>query len=119
MMGKGKSSICIDCEKSCGLCAWSSKLKPVEGWTAKPIKRVTKDKIYDGYLVTECPLFEPADRKYNTCDTWTEEEIDTLKELVRQNERVKKIAVILDRSYRAVTSKMSELRRERIKNENH
>lgn len=111
MMGKGKSSICIDCVKSCGLCTWSSKLKPVKGWTAKPIKRVTKDKIYDGYLVTECPLFEKVERKYRE-NLWTSEENKILKDMMRKRTSIKDIAIVLERSYGAVNAQMTKLRRE-------
>ena len=52
-------AICWKCQKACGDCAWSSKLQPVDGWTAKK----TKNELgHEGYLVIACPLFV-ADEK--------------------------------------------------------
>lgn len=116
-MGKNQASICIDCEKSCGLCPWSSKLKPVAGWTATPVDRITKGKYKKGVYVTECPKFEPPERKASV-QPWTDEEIDELQEMIRQKARYKDIAVILGRSYRAVQFKVLELQRGRRIKEN-
>lgn len=57
---KGQSSICIDCENSCGLCSWSAKFKPVKGWTATARKKYiqTGNKTVQGYKVTACPQFQ-------------------------------------------------------------
>ena len=119
-MGKSQANICIDCEKSCGLCAWSGKLKPVAGWTATPVNRITKGKHKKGLHITECPKFEPSERKA-AVQPWTDEEIETLRELMRQKARYKDIAVILGRSYRAVQEKVLKLQYKRRKeeNENH
>ena len=53
--GIKKSSICLDCKKSVGLCSWSHSFVPVEGWKAKGVK--TKS-IGESYLVEKCPEFE-------------------------------------------------------------
>ena len=111
------ANICIDCEKSCGLCAWTAKLKPVEGWTATPVDRITKGRYKKGLRITACPLYEPTQRKA-TVQPWTDEEIDELQEMIRQKARYKDIAVILGRSYRSVQSKVLELQRERRSKEN-
>jgi len=55
----GKVSICADCAKSVGLCAWSANLKPVEGWKTEPVKRWGEGGVkIDSVRVLECPLFE-------------------------------------------------------------
>lgn len=117
MKGKGRTSICIDCEKSGGLCPWSAKLKPVAGWTATPVKRDTNGRYKKGLHITECPMFEKTQRKASV-QPWTDEEIDELQEMIRQKARYKDIAVILGRSYRAVQFKVLELQRERRSKEN-
>jgi len=54
---KQTETLCRDCDRSVGLCAWSAHLKPVKGWTARRVK-------YNGnhyrttYCVSACPLFE-------------------------------------------------------------
>ncbi|MBQ2663125.1 MAG: hypothetical protein IJH36_03245 [Clostridia bacterium] len=47
------STICWQCGKACGGCAWSDGLKPVEGWKIQHIKLASGDKIH----VTACPEF--------------------------------------------------------------
>lgn len=110
-MGKGKINICIDCEKSCGLCSWSANLKPVEGWTATPIrKRYNDNYIVDGYHITACPLFEKATRPERD-DLWTEGEVAALKDMMRQRVDRKTIATILNRSVGAVSGRMTQIRK--------
>ena len=62
-----KETICWDCKRATGYCAWSKSFKAVKGWKAVPtkIQRVTPpyDTI-DSYLVLECPLFEPDARRH-------------------------------------------------------
>ena len=62
-----KETICWDCRRATGFCAWSKSFKAVKGWKAVPtkIQRVTPpyDTI-DSYLVIECPLFEPETKKH-------------------------------------------------------
>ena len=119
MQGKGQASICAECEKSCGLCTWSSKLKPVKGWTATKVKRRNHDgQMLTGYCVIACPLFEPTERDAEICKPWTDEEIDTLRRMMAQRERYKDIAIILNRSYGSVQHQMSKLRKEN-KHENY
>lgn len=117
MQGKGKPSICIDCEKSCGLCSWSSRLIPVVGWTAKPVKKlVSIDTLVDSFQVDECPLFTPADREEEINQRpWTPQEKAQLKSMMRQRCRRKDIAVVLNRSLSSVNSKITELRRKESK----
>ena len=59
-----RTSICIDCKKSTGLCSWSKKFKPVEGWEAKEVKRSSwgYPQGFVGYKVIRCPEFEREDR---------------------------------------------------------
>lgn len=106
------ANICIDCEKSCGLCAWTAKLKPVEGWTATPVKRITKGRHKKGLCITACPKFEPTQRKAHG-EPWSDEEVDKLRDLLRQKARYKDIAVILGRSYLAVKRKALQLQYKR------
>jgi hypothetical protein len=61
---KSKVSICVDCAKSGGLCAWSRELKPVDGWkTASVKRRGWENKLIDSVRIVECPLFEPEERE--------------------------------------------------------
>ena len=63
-MPKGKVSICADCARSVGLCAWSANLKPVEGWKTEPVKRWGEGGVkIDSVRVLECPLFELEERE--------------------------------------------------------
>ena len=50
-----KWSLCWDCRRATGFCAWSARLKPVKGWTAEKVKVGTP---LETYMVQECPLFE-------------------------------------------------------------
>lgn len=54
-----KKTICWSCKKACGSCSWSSKFKPVEGWTAIPtfIKMQYGGKDAS-YIVLKCPEYE-------------------------------------------------------------
>ena len=62
--GVSKVSICADCAKSVGLCAWSANLKPVEGWKTEPVKRRGEGGVkIDSVRVLECPLFEIEERE--------------------------------------------------------
>lgn len=53
----GTHTLCWDCTKAVGGCAWSTLFKPIEGWKAQEIK-ATSTKPYTTYLVEECPEFE-------------------------------------------------------------
>lgn len=47
-----RRSLCFSCSKACvNACCWSADLIPVKGWTAQPTRM--------GYLVIECPEFDP------------------------------------------------------------
>lgn len=48
-------TLCWECANATGNCSWSSKLVPVEGWVAKPVKK--KDGL-DSFCVYICPKFE-------------------------------------------------------------
>ena len=57
-------SICADCKKSGGLCAWSSRFEHIEGWKTKPVKRIGEGgTVINSVRVVECPLFEPEERE--------------------------------------------------------
>lgn len=54
-----KVTLCWYCENAIGRCAWSSRLRPVEGWTAEKTRiKATPDAFIDSYRVIECPCFE-------------------------------------------------------------
>lgn len=113
-MGKGDTSICIDCEKSCGLCSWSANLKPVPGWTATPVeKRISDGRIVKGYYITDCPKFEPTPTPSPGGTAWSEEETNMLREMMRQRVSMKNIAAVLNRSVNSVQGKMQRLREEK------
>ena len=54
----GKFTLCWDCAKATGMCPWSKRSKPVEGWEAEFVPRNGGTKPYDTYVVIACPLFE-------------------------------------------------------------
>ena len=54
--------LCWGCRKACGGCRWSSRGKPVPGWTATPMRRNAGTNkgvpvIMDTYRITACPQF--------------------------------------------------------------
>lgn len=53
----GQFTICWDCRFAVGGCSWSSKFKPIEGWTAYEVKP-SNTKPYSTYMVEQCPKFE-------------------------------------------------------------
>lgn len=61
---KQKETICWQCDKACGKCAWSKKNpQPISGWKAKPtMVRITNNRYIQSYIVTSCPLFAPEQR---------------------------------------------------------
>lgn len=81
-----KANICIDCKKAAGRCSWSAvdpetnKLlfKPVPGWTATKVLRQKnnpgdKDKTFETYRITACPLFEREEKRHSK-DSWVTDE---------------------------------------------
>ena len=52
--------LCWSCSKACGGsdCPWANKLKPVEGWTAKPSIVMSNYHQINTYRIIECPLYE-------------------------------------------------------------
>lgn len=105
------ANICINCKNSSGFCAWSANLKPVEGWTAKPIKKRTSDgKTVDSYYITDCPKFEAEQRPKNNKE-WTCQETVLLKQMLKQKIRHKKIAEVLNRPLNTVEHKIYILRK--------
>ena len=63
-MGRGKNSLCFDCQNAVCGCSWSRRFEPVEGWVAKPVKLKADNKYnryIDSYVVKKCPLFVPDD----------------------------------------------------------
>lgn len=53
---------CWTCQNACGGCSWSSELKPVEGWKAKPTKIKCEEGRYSGsYHIIYCPEYIPDD----------------------------------------------------------
>ena len=57
--------LCWSCVKACGGsdCPWANKLKPVEGWTAKPSIVMSNYHQINTYRIIECPLYEKEKRK--------------------------------------------------------
>ena len=56
---KSAASICIDCAKSGGLCAWSSNFQAVPGWkTQKVLRRDIHNNPQYSTRVIKCPFFE-------------------------------------------------------------
>ena len=66
-----QTNICMECAKACGGCSWTAVAadgktllwKPVEGWTATPVKINVKAeggkvREIDSYHITACPEFE-------------------------------------------------------------
>ena len=56
--------LCWRCRRACGGCRWSSRGKPVPGWTATPMRRNAGTSkgvpvIIDTYRITACPQFVP------------------------------------------------------------
>lgn len=54
---KGKGQLCWDCKNCTGYCSWSHDFTPVEGWTAKPVKKREAGRIIETYHITACPQF--------------------------------------------------------------
>ena len=109
------ANICINCKNSCGLCAWSRKLKPVEGWTAKPIKKRTTDgKMVDSFYISDCPQFVPEKRPPRA-NAWTCEETVLLKRMLKQKIRHKRIAEMLNRPINTVEYKIGLLKKGELK----
>lgn len=63
---------CSNCQRPIGFCSWEKRFIPVEGWSAKKVKRpwqTTIDSqpttlVVDTYEIHDCPLYQPpgADR---------------------------------------------------------
>jgi hypothetical protein len=54
--GVKKMSICNNCKNSVGLCSWSGRLVPVDGWDAVFVEG--KGDRLPSWCVRECPQFE-------------------------------------------------------------
>lgn len=109
-MGEGKSNICLDCDKSCGLCSWSSSLTPVPGWTAKPIKkRINDGVIVNSWHITACPQFEGT--PYVNGNPWSPAEIELLCDLMKAKTPAKTMAKILNRDFNSVRNKIQSIRK--------
>ena len=57
-----KHTLCWECAKACGRCAWSREFKPVPGWVAQPTIINNNALRYKGrytpsFHVIECPEF--------------------------------------------------------------
>ena len=59
--GGPSTQLCWTCQKACGGCSWSSKLKPVPGWTAEYVEAVTyhgsEQVRSEGYNIFSCPEY--------------------------------------------------------------
>ena len=62
-MSGHKPTICGDCENSVGYCSWSSNLKPVRGWKAKPTIIRNNGVNFSGFCVIKCPYFVKSERQ--------------------------------------------------------
>lgn len=55
-MASSNSTLCWECSKATGGCAWSNNLEPVNGWDAVLVKKTTT-RPYDTYRISNCPEF--------------------------------------------------------------
>jgi hypothetical protein len=54
--------ICWTCQNACGGCSWSSELKPVKGWKAKPTRiKCEFGRYRKSYKIIFCPEYIPDD----------------------------------------------------------
>lgn len=52
------NSLCWQCKRAYGLCSWSDRFVPVEGWDAEPtIVKGGKEPEIQSYDIKKCPLF--------------------------------------------------------------
>lgn len=109
------ANICVLCKNSCGLCAWSANLKPVEGWNAKPIKkRTTNGHLVDGFYVIDCPKFECGER-ISTDRQWTSADTIILKQALKQRIRHKRIAELLNKPLNVIEYRIMMLKEGKLK----
>ena len=59
--GTKKSSICLDCKKSVGLCSWYHSFVPVEGWKAEEVEG--SGYRLPSFRVIDCPEFEKEPKR--------------------------------------------------------
>lgn len=53
-----KDTLCWHCKKFSGLCSWSDRFEPVNGWKAeKTSVKTERNTLIDSYIVRECPEF--------------------------------------------------------------
>jgi len=60
---KDRHTLCWQCAKATGKCAWSKAFQPVPGWTAEPTvinnnALAGNGRFTPSYCVIECPEFE-------------------------------------------------------------
>lgn len=56
--GYKKDQLCWDCQKACGNCSWSKKLKPIKGWVVQPtIIKSNGEPTIHTYKIIKCPEF--------------------------------------------------------------
>lgn len=109
------ANICVLCKNSCGLCAWSAKLKPVQGWNAKPIKkRTARGNLVDGFYIIDCPKYEP-DKRISTDRQWTSADTVILKQAMKQKVRHKRIAELLNKPLNVIEYRISMLKEGKMK----
>ena len=109
------ANICIMCKNSCGLCAWSANYKPVEGWTAKPIKKKTKDgRTINGYFVVDCPKYEPG-KRISADRQWTSADTVILKQAMKQRVRHKRVAELLNKPLSVIEYRIMMLKEGKLK----
>lgn len=51
-------TLCWDCSKATGGCAWSEDFKPVKGWEVVPTKKQNYYGIMHSLIVLSCPEFD-------------------------------------------------------------
>jgi hypothetical protein len=81
---QSKANICFDCQKACGRCLWSAKFEPVPGWTAKKtILQVGENRtgkvFHETYHITDCPEFEPDEKRKNISGEVTDDQFALMK----------------------------------------
>lgn len=60
---KRRKTLCWQCQKACGKCAWSRKnAQPVNGWQVETTTVLIGKRCVQSYIVKSCPEFVPDQR---------------------------------------------------------
>lgn len=53
-----EEQLCWSCKKAGGLCPWSNKYKPVDGWDAQEVDLYNGRTFEKNWLISGCPEYE-------------------------------------------------------------